>query len=83
VLWYEMLLEVERRGLVTTFLPEPLACYRVHDAGKSRNKQRHARAHWEVYRRVLGFSVLQSASHFACYFANALYDRRPQWMRSH
>lgn len=83
VLWYEMLLEVERRRLLTTFLPQPLACYRVHDAGKSRNKRHHARAHWRAYRRVLGFSVLQSVSHFASYVANALYDRRPQWMRGH
>jgi teichuronic acid biosynthesis glycosyltransferase TuaG len=80
VLWYEMLDEVERRGLTTTFLPQPLACYRVHDAGKSRNKL-HARSHWTVYRKALGLSRLKAASCFASYVVNALYDRRPSWLR--
>ena len=80
-LWYEMLREVEQRGLGAVHLDEYLGCYRVHDGGKSRNKRRHAAAHWHIYRHILGFSVMRSAICFISYSINALYDRWPRLLK--
>lgn len=76
VLWYELLLEVERLGLTATVIDEPMACYRVHFRSKSSNKWHRMAVHWRVYRDVLGFSVPKAAAYFFSYVVNAIYDRR-------
>lgn len=75
LLWYELLLEVERLGLVTCVIDEPLACYRTHSGGKSSNKYLHALAHWRLYRDFLGFSIPKAGACLLSYTVNGIFDR--------
>ncbi|MEW5755445.1 MAG: glycosyltransferase family 2 protein [Pseudomonadota bacterium] len=75
LLWYELLLQVERLGMATCVIEDALACYRAHSGGKSSNKYRHALAHWRIYRDYLGFSVPKAGACLLSYAANGIFNR--------
>jgi teichuronic acid biosynthesis glycosyltransferase TuaG len=76
-LWVRLLRRCEAGNLPAVATSEPLAFYRVHGAGQSRSKLRHALAHWPAYTRELSLSWPQAAYCFACYVVNGLRDRLP------
>jgi teichuronic acid biosynthesis glycosyltransferase TuaG len=74
-LWIQLLRRCESAGLAAIAVAQPLAFYRVHDAGQSRSKLRHALAHWPAYTQELRLSWPQAARCLACYVVNGVRDR--------
>jgi teichuronic acid biosynthesis glycosyltransferase TuaG len=74
-LWIQLLRRCERAGLAAIAVAEPLAFYRVHGAGQSSSKVRHALAHWPAYTQELSLSWPRAAYCFACYAINTVRDR--------
>ena len=77
VLWVELLRRCDGAGRRVALTLTPLAYYRVHEAGQSRSKLQHARAHWHAYRHELGLSLPSAIFYFGTYVVNGLLDRLP------
>lgn len=62
-LWFRLL----RDGAKACGVTEILACYRQHEGSRSSSKLASAYRRWPIYRKYLGFSVMQSAVYMIKY----------------
>lgn len=64
---YVFLIDLAKEGKRFKGINESLMQYRVHQKGRSFNKQTAAKYRWKIYREYLGMSLLQSLYYFAVY----------------
>ena len=73
--WHDILTAAESAHANSIAIDQPMAFYRVHPSGKSKNKWRHMRAHWYIYRNNLGFNIPQALYLLGNYAFNGIQDR--------
>jgi teichuronic acid biosynthesis glycosyltransferase TuaG len=71
----ELLARAEELNLRTVAIDLPLANYRLHIGGQSRNKLRHALSHWSILRENVGLDRVMSAFLLLSYAFNGIGDR--------
>lgn len=69
---YVFLLDLAKEGKCFKGINEILMQYRVHQKGRSFNKQTAAKYRWKIYREYLGMSLLQSLYYFVVYAWNGI-----------
>ena len=69
---YVFLLDLAKEGKNFKGIYENLMQYRVHQSGRSFNKQTAAKYRWKIYRKYLGMNLLQSLYYFAVYAWNGI-----------
>ena len=67
---YVFLLDLSKEGKSFKGINENLMQYRVHQSGRSFNKQTAAKYRWKIYREYLSMSFLQSLYYFVVYAWN-------------
>lgn len=69
---YVFLLDLAKEGKNFKGINKSLMKYRVHQSGRSFNKQRAAKYRWKIYREYLGMNILKTLYYFIAYFWNGV-----------
>ncbi|BDH45250.1 glycosyl transferase [Salmonella enterica subsp. enterica serovar Choleraesuis] len=72
---YIMWLDILRKSKSAFCVQENLASYRLSNGSLSSNKLKAIRWQWNIYRDILGFSVIKAMYYFSCYIAYAFIKR--------
>jgi teichuronic acid biosynthesis glycosyltransferase TuaG len=74
-LWLTMLKYIESNSLQVACISVPIAFYRVHDGGKSKNKIRTFSAKWKIFYKFTGNSYMKSVICLISVFFNGIIQR--------
>lgn len=69
---YLFLLDLAKEGTIFKGINESLTQYRIHQFGRSFNKQTAAKYRWKIYREYLRMNILKSLYYFTAYAWNGI-----------